>query len=1132
MALEATILYVDVGFWPIHASAWLYTQDGDSMSIPTSGFKSLLMLAVYAAASGFAVGQATDGILVGNVIDPSDALVPNATVTATNRATGITYTATSNSAGEYRINDIPVGSYDVEASAAGLVSDKVSSLALDLNRTSTLNFKMRIATANFAVTVVEALPMIDTASAQLQNTFDSQLSLNLPAATNYLNNTGVLNLGLLAPGVTQSGGLGIGTGPSVGGQRPTNNSFNIDGVDNNNHENTGPLASIPNDAVAQLTVLENQFSPEFGGASGGIFNTVVKTGTNELHGSIYEYFNNRNLNAVDSLIAVQGLTSNPRFDYNRFGGNAGGPIKRNKLFYFVDWEYAPLGRESTPGAPVTAPTASGYQTIGGLPGISKTNLAVLQRYLSPAPVAGGTITVGGVAIPVGRIAVVGPSYLNEQNLVASIDWTLSDNDQVRVRYLFNRSTGIDTSAQLPVFYTSIPDNRNLISLSEFHKFDATMLNEFRAAYSRVNNNYGVGNFTFPGLDQFPNLTFADLNVQIGPDPGSPQGYVQGALQMTDNLSKTWGRHTFKAGYQFQDIIASNNLVQRSRGDYEYNTLDLYLHDLSPDGLGERSVGVAGGIPVGYLFNAVYFNDDYRLKPSLTFNLGLRYEYVTVPVVSRYQSFSSAANLPGLITFGTPQSQKNNWAPRLGVVWAPGSKALWSVRAGFGINYDQPYNNLNIGAKPGYFQQTENVPSLINKTPNFLAQGGLPPSNAIVSTADPAAARAAVSGYTFDQIRPYAINYEAGIQHSLGRNYTLEARYVGTKGVHLYVQDQINRVTDVTQSYNLPTFFTAPAPAQLNSLSLTLGQIQNTLLAMTNFPLSPSNSYGQFGFLNTITSYHPIGNSRYNGVSLQLNKRYANNLSYMTAFTWSHAQDDSSATLNSEEWSPRRPQDRGNLGNEWATSALDRRIRFTFTPIYDLKPFSASNWLIKNVAGNWNFSGTYTYQSPAYATVQSGIDSNLNNDSVGDRTVINPAGNANLSSAVTPIDKTGAALAMGSSATVAYVAKNSNARYVQAGFGAFANGGRNTFPFHPIDNIDFQILKRLSVLENRRLEFGGQFNNVLNHPQWTGDFLNDVFPNVVTSTPSFLRAGNPLFGRVDQFYTSNSRRITLVARFSF
>jgi hypothetical protein len=557
-----------------------------------------------------------------------------------------------------------------------------------------------------------------------------------------------------------------------------------------------------------------------------------------------------------------------------------------------------------------------------------------------------------------------------------------------------------------------------------------------------------------------------------------------------------------------------------------------LRDLSPDSLGERSVGVAGGIPAGYLSQSAFFNDDFRLRPNLTVNLGIRYEYVTVPVVSRYQSFSSAASVPGLITFAEPKPDKNNWAPRLGVAWSPGRDGRWSVRAGFGINYDNTYNNLNINAKPAYFQQTEDVPSLTNNTPNFLGGGGLAPSNAIVVTSDPAAARAAVSSYNYDQIRPYSVNYTLSVQRSLGKDYFLEARYVGTRGVHLYVQDQLNRITDVTPGYSLPTFFSAPSAQQLGGLNLTLGQIKSTLVGLTNNPASPSNSWAQYGFGSTITAYHPIGNSKYNGLALQLNKRYSNNFSYLTNFTWSHALDDSTATVFSTELTPRRGQDFGNLRNDWASSALDRRYRFTFTPIYDFKAFAHGNWLMKNVVGNWNLSATYTFQSPEFATAQSGIDSNLNNDSAGDRAVVNPAGQSNLSSGVTAVDRNGNTVAAGSATTVAYVATNSNARYVQAGQGAFPNAGRNTVPLHRINNVDFQIMKRFNFTEQKRFEIGAQASNVFNHPQWTGDLLNDVYPNQNNNTRSFLLTGNPGFGRFDQFFTSNSRTVTMVARFVF
>jgi hypothetical protein len=1074
-----------------------------------------------------AFAQATDGVIVGTVTDPTAASVPNASVAATNKATGVKYTTMTTVTGDFRINNVPVGTYDVDVTATGMAPAKLANVVVELNRTTPANFTMQVASISADVQVREAPPLIDTSTSQLENTFKGDRALNLPAAGNFLNDTGVLNMSLLAPGVTLGGGVGYGTGPSVGGQRPTNNSFNIDGVDNNRHDVTGPTVTVPNDAVAEFSVLENQFSPEFGGASGGIFNTVVKSGTNDFHGSLYEYLNNRKLNALDSRQVLQGFKETPRFDANRFGGTVGGPVVKNKMFYFGNLEYYPLGQASTPGAEILAPTAAGYSAIANLPGISKTNLGVLQQFLPPAPSSDGrTIRVANTIIPIGPIQVSGPSYVNKTNLVTAADWDISERDRVRGRYIYNKYTGIDINAQLPVFYTLIPDNRHLFSISEFHTFSSTLVNEFRASYNRKNNNYPVGDFKFPGLDQFPNLQFDDLNLQVGPDSSTPQGYIQGTLQGTNNITKTLSRHTIKAGYQFQDIIASNSFIQRARGDYDYSTVDLYLRDLSPDSLGERSTGVTGGIPAGYLFHAAYVNDDFRMRRNLTINLGLRYEYMTVPVVSRYQKFSSAADVPGVITFREPKSDKNNWAPRVGFSWSPGKDNVWAVRGGFGINYDLTYNNLNINAKPAYFQQTENV-DLDRQTPNFLANGGLPPSSAVVITTNPTEARQAVSAYNYDQTRPYSINYTLSVQRSFGADYTIEARYIGTKGVHLFVQDQINRISNITPTNSLPTFFSAPSAAQLANLNLTLGDLRAQLDAITGG--FASNSLGRYGFGSTITAYHPVGNSKYNGLALQLTKRYAKNFSYLAAFTWSHALDDSTATVFSTNLTPRRGQDFRNLRNDWSSSALDRRLRFTISPVYDLK-LSSDNWALKNLVGNWNIAGTWTFQSPEYATVQSGVDSNLNNDAAGDRAILNPSGQVGTSTAVTGIGRNG--LPATGNAIAAYVANDPNAQYVQAGLGAYANVGRNTIPLRRTDNFELQLLKRFNFSEERRFEIGGQIFNLFNHPQWTGDLLNDVYPNQYNNTRSFLLTGNSDFGRFDKFYTSNPRSITIITRIVF
>jgi len=237
-------------------------------------------------------------------------------------------------------------------------------------------------------------------------------------------------------------------------------------------------------------------------------------------------------------------------------------------------------------------------------------------------------------------------------------------------------------------------------------------------------------------------------------------------------------------------------------------------------------------------------------------------------------------------------------------------------------------------------------------------------------------------------------------------------------------------------------------------------------------------------------------------------------------------DDATATVFTTLLTPRRPQDFNNLRGEWASSMLDRRHRLTITPIYDFTPFRNGSWMMKNVVGNWNASLTYFYESPEYATVQSNVDSNLNGDSVADRAIVNPAGTANVGSGVAPITRNGD--------VVAYVANNPNARYIAVGQGAYANGGRNTFPLDPINNIDFSLRKRFAIGEQKRLEFAGQFYNLFNHPQFVAGYINDVAPlkNITGGSNNFLIPSNSLFGQYQQFLNSNARSIQIVARLTF
>ncbi len=1078
-----------------------------------------------------AAGQSNSGDVTGTITDSSGAAIGGAAVSAVNEATGIKSVSTANNEGSYRFTNLPVGTYTISAAFKGFSTTSLKGVTVDLNNTVTTNLVLAVGSSTVTVEVSEAGAVIDTTTAQLETTFSTSQILDIPSAS---SGSGIYNLTLLGAGVTSSGGVGQGFGPAVSGQRPDNNVFTLDGVSNQNHYNPAPLVYVANDAVAEISLLQNQFNPEFGGGSGGIFNTVVKSGGNQIHGSIYEYMQNRKLNAVDALDWTQGLTSLPRYDNNRLGATIGGPILKNKLFYFGNFEYNPVGQSTTPGQPITAPTSAGYDLLKSYASqFSNNNLTTFQKYVGTAPANdAGSICVfcsdpsntATFNIPVGTISTVSPSYTNNYNAVVSLDYNVSDKDQLRGRWIYNKSSGINTGAQLPIFDVSSPNNNYLYSLSEFHNFSPTFQNEFRSSFSRNFNTLGVPGFKFPGLDVFPVITIDDVGVSMG--PAGPSGSIQNLFQLQDNVSIVKGNHTIKVGYHFTDVILTNYFIQRVLGNYEYSTLQYYLQDLTPDVLGERSAGPTS-YPLGFLENEAFAGDDWKVRPNLTINLGLRYEYVTMPIASRYQVYSDPADVPGVFTVPKPEFSKNNWAPRVGFAYAPSNSGDLSIRGGFAMAYDNSYANLNANAAPPYFQQTNDV--ALGVGTNFLANGGLPGNAKALPTDQPDALNL-LSSITYGGKRPYGITWDFGVQKIFNKNYTFEARYVGTRGVHLWTQTRANIYPRVTPTNYIPTYFSMPSLATLASEPLTLGEVKSYVVpgGTAGFPY---NSLAAYGSTQNLTGYNPEATSSYHGLAVQLNRRVSNGLNILAAYTWSHTEDDATATNFSNYLTPRRAQDWQHLSADWASSALDHRQRLTLTPIYEFRPFHNGNWFLKNVIGNWNISGTYTYQSPELATVQSGLDSNLNNDSAGDRSIINPAGNANVGSSVTGYNALGQ-VATSSSSIVAYVANNPNARYVAAGSGALANGGRNTFPLKPTDNIDAALYKRFNITERVRFSIGAQAYNVLNHAQYTGGYLSDVASNGNISSRNDLIPSNSLFGRFDQFYSSNSRNLQITGKIEF
>jgi hypothetical protein len=1083
-------------------------------------FAAGAFLLVALAPSLFA--QAISGNLVGTVQDSTGASIANASVDATNEATNLKSPARTNGNGEYRFTNLSAGTYSLSAAAAGFAASALKGVAVDLGKTATVNMTLQVGQVTTAVDVSEAPANIDTTTATIGASFDTRESRDLPVSSIGL---GVLNLALLNAGVASNGGLGVGRGPSVGGQRPRNNNFTIEGVDNNNKSVTGALITIPNDATQEFTLLQNQFSAEFGHSSGGQFNVTVKNGTNNLHGSLYEYFQNRNLNAIDQAFASSGTIGNPRYDLNRFGGTVGGPIVKNKLFYFGNYEYSPNGQASTPGEILT-PTARGYSTLASLPGLSATNLGILKQYATPAttPVAAARFPlVGGVPVEAGILAVAGPNYINDTAAVASADYNISDRDQLRARYVYNKQVQLDHRAQLPVFYQIEPTSYHLATISEYHTFAPTVTNELRLGFNRYVSDTPSGDYKYPGLDAFPNLQFSDLGgLNIGPFSQAPQSATQNTYQLTDNVSWTKGAHTLQFGFDGRKLIAPSHFVQRSRGDYEYSTLDLFLRDIAPDLVAQRTVGNPTFYGDQFALYG-YVNDAWRVRPNVTVNLGLRYEYTTVPFSQSLQTLNAISNVPGVLVFSAPQTQKKNFAPRVGLAWSPGASGTTSIRAGFGMSYDVLYDNIGVNSPPPQFSTTADVSGA--GTPAFLANGGIKPSaqgGAALSAAD---ARAATSAYLPDQKLPSSIQWNLGVQHVFAKDYTLEVRYLGTRGIHLNVQERINKFAPVTPTNSLPTYFQAPSQATLDALPLTLSQLKTISNVLPK--------YADAGFTNpALVEDAPIGNSSYHGLAVELKKRFSHDLHFTSAYTWSHLIDDSTADFNSTALTPRRPQDFQNLRNDRSSSALDHRQRLTFAAIYDVPLFRNSGWMLKNVVGNWSVAPLFTYETPEYVTVLSQTDSNLNGDSAADRVIVNPAGADNTGSGVTALTS----VRNGKTETVGYLATNPNARYIQAGAGAYANGGRNTLPGRPIDNIDLNLLKTFDIRDRTKLQFSAQFYNLLNHAQFVPGFVNRVDNPAVANNGgaafNYLTPGNAIFNNPEAIYSSNPRGIQLALKLLF
>ncbi len=1114
-----------------------------------SFFLSISVLFVLSAS--VVLAQVTGGAVTGSIVDSNGAVIANATVKLKDKARGQEFTATTTGAGSYLFPNVPVGEYLVTIEASGFNPSK-REMVVSLNQTSTVDATLQAGGGTNVVDVVgtnETLVQSDTS--QVGKSFDNRKVEDLPV-DNDPN-----NLAALSASVIPSANGTANFSPVIGGIRNRGNSYNIDGVDNNDASVTGVSTTLIQDAVSEFTLLQNNFSAEFGAGAGGQFNTITKSGTNQYHGNIFSYISSQKLNASSTDETTQGFKN--FYKEARYGGTFGGPLPypsfgeggpifnsgKNKLFFFGAYEKYYESSAASAGS-FTAPTLAGLNQLAAIPGVSPYVIDIFRNNVSLAPTPNAAATaqfgniLGRTGIPFGEVILPIPAFEEQKSYQVNIDHLPNEKNQFRYRYSRTNFSAEEAGDGGLAFNNKKVIDTDLFSVNYIRTFSSNIINDLRLSYLRAISDRPLVN---QSLSNFPNIAVESLNLAIGPQGNLPQSDYNNNYQIYDSLTYIGGQHTFKFGADYRRFIGGGKFLPRERGDYSYTTFDLLLRDLAPDLVNIRGVGSSGFVGNNQRF-FTFAQDDWKIRPNLTLNLGVRYEYQGLFRDGATQITAANANVPGVIEFGIPKVDKNNFAPRIGFAWSPnwdnafgkflfGNQGDSSIRGNFARSFFANFSNLVSNSVPptlqGELQFTGSAAS-------FLQNGGalnLP----FVPDLTPTFLRANAGSFIVDQIVPYADAITFSYQRQIGNNNGIELRYLRTMGRQMPVQVQLNARQVPNAAFVIPTFLSAPTAAQLASLP-SISAITAANPSIDPVTLLGTRPLGQYGFEGVLTGFPALGESNYDGFSGTFNRRFSKNIGFSAAYTLSKTEDNSTNELNTSAINPRRPQDAGNffsptglnLDNEWGTSPLDVRQRFVTSFTVDVPFFNKSeNAVLKAVLGGFQINGVFQAQTGQAITVLAGRDANRNGDGAGDRAIFNPTGNPLLSSGVQPLALVGGVItnvAMGDPRTVAYVAQNPNAGFISTGFFAkeLANQGagtsrRNTFRTNGYNNTDLVVLKNTRFGTDGRFNFqiGAEIFDLFNQRQQilgSLRFQNSLFSGVGAQTGAFATAGNANFNNYE------------------
>jgi hypothetical protein len=1098
------------------------------------GFSVLMVLCVLAAA---AVAQVTGGAVTGTVVDPNGAVVSGAKVLLHDKARGLEFTAETTSAGSYSFPNVQTGTYAITVTASGF-GQATGEVIVSLNQTATANVTLSVAASSAVVNITsETETIVQTDTSQMGQTFKERQFQDLPVGGD------PNNLALLAPNVTAPP-IGVsGAGAITGGLRQRANSFTVDGVDNNDVGVSGTVRGVIQDSVGEFSFLQNNFNAEFASGGAGSFNTITKSGTNTYHGSLFTYIGSQKLTTRST---EQGLGNKHFFKDATYGFTVGGPIPfpnfgelgkdvpffnsgKDKLFFFVAAQKNYFAGEGSTNSYI-APTAAGLATIAALPGVSPFVIGLVQKAMPLAAAAqfdncsaaGSGKILGTCGISEGNVNVAQPNSNTTKSWQANVDANLNAKNQLRFRYYHYTFFSADPFL-VSLFASDTSQTQKSFSANWISNLSATLVNDARFGYihseTLFNQLHDQSQFNFPVLDLDP------FGLTLG--PADQQTDSTKTYQYYDSLTWIYGKHTFKFGGEYLKRPNEIFFLPRHGGEYEYSDLGVFFKDLKPGDFNQ--VGIGNPIqPLGSHQWGAFAQDDWKIRHDLTLNLGVRWDYQSIYDVETLQALSAPVNIPGVVDFHVPKTDKNNFAPRVGFAWSPsfggwfgrtlfGKEGDSSIRANYARSYVIAFSNLVSAGPPAALQGT-----LADAGPstNFLAQGGatagLPPYVFNSSTTP--------GSLILDHVSPYADAFAVSYQRQISRSTGIEVRYLRTLGRQLFVQVQTNSRPVVDAMMVIPTLYSAPTASALGALP-TIGSLAAANPILNGASQAPRQITK---FSSSVLTADPnIGKSQYDGISFSLNRRFVQHFSATAAYTYSRTYDNSFNELFTSSLNPRRSQDAGeffqsqglDLSHDWSRSIADVPNRFVTSVVYEV-PFKSSNAFLNAVIGGWEVTAIFQAQSGQLVDIQSGIDSNLNGDNAGDRVFFNPNGNRNVGSGVkgailnanntivlvdpgvtiapavggnfdlaNPCGGTGQPACVSSTPFVrGWVVTNPNAGWVQAGFFAkgLQNGGeglapRNAYRTRAWDNTDMVFIKNTRFGREGRYNFqiGAEAHNIFN-----------------------------------------------------